>query len=132
MTALEVPPLFIEGSYRVLRPCGHGPSYQIDAQIMPYLGVVGFGLAALIRVFELRGDLISALVERWCPKMHTFDLLCEEYTITLEDVAMQLGLHVDGDAVIGSSGIANPVAFCYDFLGSSPNDGTDKFTGLKF
>ncbi|MBA0577540.1 hypothetical protein Golob_000016 [Gossypium lobatum] len=32
---------------------------------MPYLELAGFGSAALIRIFDLRYDLISALVERW-------------------------------------------------------------------
>ena len=33
--------------------------------------------------------------------MHTFHLLRGEYTITLQDVALQLGLHIDGDPISG-------------------------------
>ncbi|KAH1047812.1 hypothetical protein J1N35_038596, partial [Gossypium stocksii] len=54
---------------------------------------------ALIRRFDLRSNLISSLVEWWCTETHTFIMLCGECTITLEDVAMQLGLRV-GDAVV--------------------------------
>ncbi|MBA0853147.1 hypothetical protein Goshw_013986 [Gossypium schwendimanii] len=51
---------------------------------------------------KLDPKLISALIERWRPDMHTFHLLCGERTITLEDVNLQLGLLVDGYAVTGS------------------------------
>ncbi|KAK5811901.1 hypothetical protein PVK06_027286 [Gossypium arboreum] len=124
--------IHLSGLYRMLRLCGHGPSYQPDARIMPYLDAMRFGSVALIHVFELRGDLIRALVEQWHPEMHTFHLLCREYTITLEDVAIQLGLLVDGEAITSSSGIANLATLCYSLAGHSPSDGIDKFKGLKF
>ncbi|KAK5841700.1 hypothetical protein PVK06_004022 [Gossypium arboreum] len=39
-------------------------------------------------------------------------------TITLEDVAMQLGLPIDSDAVTGSSKMVKPSALCYQLHGS--------------
>ena len=45
--------------------------------------------------------LISAFVERWHLETHTFYLSYRECTITLQDVAFQLGLHIDGDPVRG-------------------------------
>ncbi|KAK5838638.1 hypothetical protein PVK06_007372 [Gossypium arboreum] len=45
---------------------------------------------------------------------------------------MQLELFVEGDTVTDSSGITNHAALCYDLLGHSPSDGTNKFIGLKF
>ncbi|KAG4926985.1 hypothetical protein JHK85_053471 [Glycine max] len=38
----------------------------------------------------------DCLVERWRPESHIFHLPVGECIITLEDVALQLGLHVDG------------------------------------
>uniref|UniRef100_K3XPY6 Aminotransferase-like plant mobile domain-containing protein n=1 Tax=Setaria italica TaxID=4555 RepID=K3XPY6_SETIT len=43
--------------------------------------------------------LVSALVDRWRPETHTFHMPCGEVTITLQDVAMILGLPVAGRAV---------------------------------
>ncbi|MBA0786615.1 hypothetical protein Gotri_026961, partial [Gossypium trilobum] len=51
------------------------------------------------RQCKLDPKIISALVERWRPKTHTFYLSCSECTITLEDVHLQLGLPVDGSVV---------------------------------
>ncbi|KAG8472578.1 hypothetical protein CXB51_034377 [Gossypium anomalum] len=85
---------------------------------------------ALIRTFDLRYDLISALVERWRPETHTFHLSCGECTITLEDVALQLGLPIDGNAVTGVSSISSPATLCYELLGRSPSEG--KFASLRF
>ncbi|MFQ6654519.1 hypothetical protein Gotur_025471, partial [Gossypium turneri] len=47
-------------------------------------------------------DLVFALVKRWRPETHTFHLPCGECTVTLEDVALQLGLPIDGNAVTGA------------------------------
>ncbi|KAH1128734.1 hypothetical protein J1N35_000112 [Gossypium stocksii] len=59
-------------SYRVMRGQVNGIGYPPDERLMPYLEQVGFGSVALIRTFDLRYDLISALVERRRPETHTF------------------------------------------------------------
>jgi hypothetical protein len=41
------------------------------------------------------------MVERWRPETHSFHLLCSEMTVTLEDVAMILGLLIIGHPVTG-------------------------------
>ncbi|RYR79690.1 hypothetical protein Ahy_A01g004509 [Arachis hypogaea] len=46
-------------------------------------------------------SLVSAFVERWCPKTHTFHMSFEEYIVTLQDVAYQLGFLIDDDYVNG-------------------------------
>ncbi|XP_012487990.1 protein MAINTENANCE OF MERISTEMS-like [Gossypium raimondii] len=99
-----------------------------DARLMPYLELAGFGSVALIRSSDLRFDLLSALVERWRPE--TFS--CEECTVTLEDVALQLGLPIDGSPVTGVSSFTDPAALCYQLLGDSPEEGESYFFGIKF
>ncbi|XP_016684363.1 protein MAINTENANCE OF MERISTEMS-like [Gossypium hirsutum] len=99
---------------------------------MPYLEQAGFDSATLIRTFDLRYDLISALVERQCPETHTFHFPCGECIVTLDDVALQLGLPIDGSPVTGVTAFTEPDALCYQLLGDSPNDDESNFTGLKF
>ncbi|XP_016694422.2 protein MAINTENANCE OF MERISTEMS-like [Gossypium hirsutum] len=89
-----------------------------------YLELAGFGSVALIRSSDLQFDLLSALVERWRSETHTFHFLCGECTVTLEDVAVQLGLPVDGSPVTGLSSLTDPAAVCYQLLGESPEDAT--------
>ncbi|CAN6194938.1 unnamed protein product [Urochloa humidicola] len=44
---------------------------------------------------------LTALIDRWRPETHSFHLPCGEMTVTLQDVAMLLGLSIRGLAVIG-------------------------------
>ncbi|MBA0686982.1 hypothetical protein Goari_014545 [Gossypium aridum] len=75
------------------------PSHLIE----PYLRDVDFSHVALVgRGCKLDPTLVSALVERWRPEMHTFHLSCNECTMTLKDMQLQIGLLVDGSVVIGS------------------------------
>ncbi|XP_017638562.1 protein MAINTENANCE OF MERISTEMS-like [Gossypium arboreum] len=99
---------------------------------MSFLELAGFRSATLIRTFDLRYDLISALVERWRLETHTFHLLCGECTVALEDVALQLGLPIYGSAVTGVSAITEPAVLCYSLLRASSGDDESKFSGLKF
>ncbi|KAG8478371.1 hypothetical protein CXB51_028122 [Gossypium anomalum] len=116
--------------YHVLRGHVNSIGFQLDERLIPFLELARFGSAALIRTFDLRYDLISALVERWRPEIHTFHLLCGECTITLEDVAVQLELPIDRNAVTGVSSISRPTTLCYELLGRSPSEG--KFASLRF
>ncbi|XP_052482491.1 serine/threonine-protein phosphatase 7 long form homolog [Gossypium raimondii] len=99
-----------EDSYRVLRGRVSVLKIAPDARFMPYLELAEFGSVALIRSSDLRFDLLSALVERWRPETHTFHFPCGECTVTLEDVAVQLGLSVDGNPVTGLSSLTDPAA----------------------
>ncbi|XP_040952809.1 protein MAINTENANCE OF MERISTEMS-like [Gossypium hirsutum] len=99
---------------------------------MSYLELAGFGSVAQIRYIVLRFDLLSALVERWRPETHTFNFPCGECTVTLEDVALQLGLPIDGSPVTGLSAFTDPDALCYQLLGDSPGDGESYFSGVSF
>ncbi|KAE8699589.1 putative coated vesicle membrane protein [Hibiscus syriacus] len=69
---------------------------------MPYLVEVGFSHIGRYEGYcKIEPYLISALVERWRPETHTFNLPCGECTIILEDVSMHLGVPVDGDVISG-------------------------------
>ncbi|MFQ6661432.1 hypothetical protein Gotur_029601 [Gossypium turneri] len=119
-------------SYRVIRGRVNGLKKAPDARLVLYLEQAGFGSATLIRTSDLRYDLLSTLVERWRPQTHTFHFPCGECTVTLEDVAMQLGLPIDRRPVTGVSSFTDPAARCYQLLGDSPEDDESNFTGLKF
>lgn len=75
-----------------------------DVRIEPYLIQAGFWHASHIPYYEYDNALLSAFVERWRPETHTFHLPGGECTITLQDVAFQLGLRVDGRPVSGCTG----------------------------
>ncbi|XP_016681148.1 serine/threonine-protein phosphatase 7 long form homolog [Gossypium hirsutum] len=121
-----------EDSFRVLRGQVSVLKIAPDARFMPYLELAGFASVALIRSSDLRFDLLSALVERWRPETHTFHFPCGECTVTLEDVAMQLGLPIDRSPVTRVSSFTDPAAVCYQLLGESPEDGDKYFFGIKF
>ncbi|XP_020239436.1 protein MAIN-LIKE 1-like [Cajanus cajan] len=74
---------------------------QIPDDIRDLLQRVGFLGVAPINYFPVDNHLISALVERWRPKTHTFHMPFDECTITLEDVAMLLGLKISGAPITG-------------------------------
>ncbi|XP_016196342.1 serine/threonine-protein phosphatase 7 long form homolog [Arachis ipaensis] len=70
----------------------------LDDRYVPYLQMASlYHLARLNdRWFRLDEALVSAFVKRWRPEMHTFHMPFGECMITLQDVAYQLGLPVDG------------------------------------
>ncbi|MFQ6661204.1 hypothetical protein Gotur_029438, partial [Gossypium turneri] len=71
---------------------------------------------------KLDPPLISALVDRWRPEMHTFHLPCNECTITLEDVSLKHGIPINGDIIS-----ADWSATCKQLLGKLSN----KFRGSQ-
>ena len=60
--------------------------------------------------------LITCLVKRWRPKTHTFHAPVGEMTITLQDVAIILGLHIDGPVVTGTC-VLDVAELCGELLG---------------
>ncbi|XP_022152174.1 uncharacterized protein LOC111019957 isoform X2 [Momordica charantia] len=92
---------------------------NLDARIVPYLKQSGFWGVARIGFTQLDWHLITALVERWRPETHTFHMPGGECTITLQDVAIQFGLPVDGEPVTGSLQ-HDWATICEDLLGVRP------------
>ncbi|TVU34636.1 hypothetical protein EJB05_16477, partial [Eragrostis curvula] len=65
------------------------------AGLLPLARTVNAGLP------RIDAPALTALVDRWRPETHTFHLPCGELTVTLQDVAMILGLPINGHAVTG-------------------------------
>ncbi|XP_039123408.1 serine/threonine-protein phosphatase 7 long form homolog [Dioscorea cayenensis subsp. rotundata] len=103
---------------RVLR-CRHVSIAEPPPQIIGLLREAGFYHAAQILSFRIDAALVSALVERWRTETHTFHLTCGETTITLKDVALLLGLPINGHEVIGQTSDLRS-ALCAELLGVVP------------
>ncbi|MBA0644109.1 hypothetical protein Goklo_028319 [Gossypium klotzschianum] len=59
-------------------------------------------VACMLKGTKLDPPLISSFVERWRPEIHIFHLPCNECTITLEDIGLQLGLPFNGEVITGA------------------------------
>ena len=83
---------------------------------------------------DLDDALITALVERWQPEMHSFHLPHGEMTITLQDMEVIMGVPVDGLSVVGcTSSRVNWRDLCVNLLGHRPPErelGGNKNTGV--
>ncbi|XP_075075248.1 serine/threonine-protein phosphatase 7 long form homolog [Nicotiana tabacum] len=73
--------------------------HPFHARVVARLQDTGFYTIFWIGWMQLDWSLITALVERWRPEMHTFHLPTGEATITLEDIQVLYGLRVDGRVV---------------------------------
>ncbi|XP_048492828.2 protein MAIN-LIKE 1-like [Beta vulgaris subsp. vulgaris] len=76
--------------------------WEIHDRVLRYVERAGFlGIHRLVGGgLEIDRPLLTALVERWRQETHTFHLTVGEATITLEDVAVILGLRVHGDLLL--------------------------------
>jgi hypothetical protein len=63
----------------------------------------------------MNSTTLTALVDRWHPETHTFHLPCGKTTVMLQNVAMILGLPIDGSPV---SGTVTPGGW-RDFVGAA-------------
>ena len=81
------------------------PTYQgrhtIPPQIIPILEQTGFYGVCSMAYINIDSALIQAFIERWRPETHTFHMRFGELTITLQDVAMLIGLPVNGLPIFG-------------------------------
>lgn len=90
----------------------------------------GFLGVAQIRQCSYDWHLISALVERWRPKTHTFHLPDGECTITLQDVAILTGLPIDGRPITGRVR-HDYVDLCQLLLGISPEPNDNHYCMVR-
>ncbi|QHN88515.1 uncharacterized protein DS421_16g564140 [Arachis hypogaea] len=88
---------------RVISAVRRQQNMPLHDRIIPYLETAGlYHLARLnSQWFWVDESLLSAFIERWRPETHTFHMPFGECTITLQDVAYQLGLPIDGVPVSG-------------------------------
>ncbi|KAI0499649.1 hypothetical protein KFK09_017857 [Dendrobium nobile] len=95
-------------------------------RFMDALRMVGLGCVSQMRYLRMYHHLLTALVERWSPQTNSFHLTVGEMTITLQDVAMILGVHIDGPALVGHAVVGAGRRWlswpdcCDDLLGSHP------------
>ncbi|MFQ6647600.1 hypothetical protein Gotur_021893 [Gossypium turneri] len=100
----------------------HNLSKSPNGEIRGYLQDAKFLYTShMLEDYKLDPTLINALVERWGPKTHTFHLPCGECTITLEDIALQVGLPVGGPVVMGAVVIPGKEDIYKAFLGKVLN-----------
>ncbi|WJZ89279.1 hypothetical protein VitviT2T_008506 [Vitis vinifera] len=90
--------------------------WVLDDRVRPYIIQSGFYVFHRVGHVKVDWPLITALLEKWCPKTHTFHMPVGEMTITLQDVAILFGLRVHGHPVTGSTDI-NWHALCEELLG---------------
>ncbi|KAF1881871.1 hypothetical protein Lal_00038513 [Lupinus albus] len=68
-------------------------------RVLQLIHNTAFGPMLDIGVVEINNHLLTAMVERWRLETHTFHLPNGECTITLQDVAYQLSLPIDGKPI---------------------------------
>ena len=90
--------------------------WRMDLHIPPYVIRAGFyGIYRMVHIM-IDWPLITCLVERWRPETHTFHVPVREMTITLQNVAIILGLRIHGLAVTGTC-VFVVAELCGEFLG---------------
>ncbi|RVX08332.1 Serine/threonine-protein phosphatase 7 long form-like [Vitis vinifera] len=77
----------------------------MNPRIRRYVMQSGFYGVYRVGHISLDWPLITSLVERWRPETHTFHLPIGEMTVTLQDVAMILGLRIHGPPITGTCDI---------------------------
>ncbi|KAM6549833.1 hypothetical protein CsatB_021509 [Cannabis sativa] len=96
--------------------------WALTRKQLEFVEKAGFGYLKLIPAISLDNPLISALVERWRRETNTFHLNVGEMTVTLKDVALLLGLAIDGEPVIGTT-YTTCQFVCEKYLGKAPESG---------
>ena len=90
--------------------------WRMDIRIRSYVIYARFYGVYRLGHIMIDWPLITCLVERWRPETHTFHVPFGETTITLQDVAIILGLRIDGPAVTGTC-VFDVAELCRELLG---------------
>ncbi|CAM0955801.1 unnamed protein product [Alopecurus aequalis] len=109
------------------------PDMKYDERYTPYLrraGLLPFITMVRRGIPTFNASALTALVDRWRPETHSFHLPCGEMTITLQDVAMILGLPIVGHPVTGNVDSAGWRERVEEYLGALPDGG--KTNGVSF
>ena len=93
--------------------------WRMDTHIRLYVIHEGFYGVYRLGHIMINWPLITCLVERWRSKTHTFHVPVGEMTITLQDVAIILGLRIDGPAVTGTC-VLDVTELCGELLDVTP------------
>ncbi|XP_010552825.1 PREDICTED: serine/threonine-protein phosphatase 7 long form homolog [Tarenaya hassleriana] len=115
-----------EGQERGLLRCQEHTSllhqWKLTDEQVKLVDKAGFGYFRRIGPMSLNNSLISALVERWRRETNTFHLSLGEMTITMDEVALVLGLEIDGEPVVGAKvGDEAALDICGRLLGKVPS-----------
>ncbi|XP_027363043.1 serine/threonine-protein phosphatase 7 long form homolog [Abrus precatorius] len=108
----------------------HAGMEGVPVEIIPHLTVAGFAGVAQLASIPIDRQLITALVERWRPETHTFHMPHGECAITLQDIAIQMGLRIDGRPVIAPTG-GDRAQIVEDLLGIRPPNSAFMGSSLK-
>ncbi|RYQ80648.1 hypothetical protein Ahy_Scaffold1g106920 isoform B [Arachis hypogaea] len=114
--------------------CDHSVSSdRYDDRVEEHLHFTGFYHASQIGIVQCQKALVYTLVKRWHPDTHTFHLLIGECAVTLEDVAMILGLPMDGLPVtrMTISSVEALEAECLHQFGAAPRMSECRGSGIK-
>ena len=89
--------------------------WKLIAKQIELVEKAGFHYLRMIPAINFDSALIAALVERWRRETNTFHLPVGEMTIALKDVALLLGLAIDGEPVISVTS-STPSLLCEKIL----------------
>ncbi|KAJ7967944.1 serine/threonine-protein phosphatase 7 long form-like [Quillaja saponaria] len=94
--------------------------WPLDHRIRRFVIQCGFYGVHRIGFIQIDWPLITALVERWRQETHTFHFAVGESTVTLQDVAVLLGLQIQGHAITGKADLQWD-DLCEELLGLRPD-----------
>lgn len=104
--------------------------WQLDSRIRRFVIQSGFYGAYRIGFIQIDWPLVTALVERWRQETHTFHFTVGESTVTLQDVAVLLGLRISGHVVTGNGDLQWD-DLCEELLGVRPDRSVLHGSALK-